>query len=82
LGGVAGPLLVISASAVATAQGVFAISAVLVMLVAGLALLDLRVSCAGEECWAEAKEYAMRRAAVAQATLHGIVTSASIARQR
>jgi hypothetical protein len=52
------------------------------MLVAGLALLDLRVSCLGEECWAEAKEYAMRRAAVAQATLHGIVTSASTARER
>jgi DHA1 family tetracycline resistance protein-like MFS transporter len=82
LGGVAGPLLVISASAVTTAQGVFAISAVLVMLVAGLALLDLRVSCLGEECWAEAKDYALRRAAVAQATLHGIVTSASSARQR
>ena len=82
LGGVAGPLLVISASAVTTAQGVFAIAAVLVLLVAGLTLFGLRVSCLGEECWAEAKEYALRRAAVAQATLHGIVTSARVTRQR
>ena len=34
------------------------------------------------EGWAEAKDYALRRAAVAQATLHGIVTSARVTRQR
>jgi MFS family permease len=81
LGGVAGPLLVISASAVTTPQGVFIIAGVVVVVVAGIALLDLRAECLGEECWDEAREYAIRRATVAQATLRGIVTSASAARR-
>jgi len=81
LGGVAGPLLVISASAATTPQGVLIIAALLVAAVAGIALLDLRASCLGEECWAEAQEYAIRRGMVAQATLRGIVTSASASRK-
>ena len=75
LGGVLGPLLVVSASAATTPQGVFAIAAVLVVVVAGIALLDLRVSPLAEVPGAEAQAYALRRALVAQATLRGIVTS-------
>ena len=52
-----------------------------VLGVAVLALLDLRASCLGEECRGEARAYAERRALVAQATLRGIVTSASAARK-
>jgi len=76
LGGVLGPLLVVSASTATTPQGVFAIAAVLVVVVAGIALLDLRVSPLAEAPGAEAQAYALRRAMVVQATLRGIVTSA------
>jgi len=81
LGGVAGPLLVISATAVTTPQGVFAIAAVLVLVVTGIVALDLKAPCLGQECWDEAREYAARRATVAQATIRGIVTSASTSRK-
>jgi DHA1 family tetracycline resistance protein-like MFS transporter len=81
LGGVLGPLLVISAASATSAQGVFLVASALVLGVAVLALLDLRASCLGEECRGEAKAYAERRALVAQATLRGIVTSASAARK-
>jgi multidrug resistance protein len=81
LGGVAGPMLVVGASAVASAQGVFVIAGVVVVAMAGLALLDLRASCLGVECSDEAREYALRRSMAAQATLRGIVTSASTARR-
>jgi DHA1 family multidrug resistance protein-like MFS transporter len=80
-GGVLGPLLVVSASTLTTPQGVFVIAAVLVMVMAGIALLDLKAPCLGQECWTEAQEYAIRRAMVAQATLRGIVTSASSRRR-
>jgi DHA1 family tetracycline resistance protein-like MFS transporter len=81
LGGVLGPLLVISAASATSAQGVFLVASALVLGVAVLALLDLRASCLGEECRGEARAYAERRALVAQATLRGIVTSASAARK-
>jgi multidrug resistance protein len=81
LGGVLGPLLVVSASTLTTPQGVFVIAAVLMMVMAGIALLDLRAPCLGQECWDEAREYGIRRAMVAQATLRGIVTSASARRR-
>lgn len=81
LGGVAGPLLVVGISAATNPQGIFVVAAGLVVVVAGVALLDLRVSCLGEECWDEAREYAIRRSLVVQATLRGIVTSASASRK-
>lgn len=81
LGGVLGPLLVVSASELTTPQEVFVIAAVLVVVMAGIALLDLRAPCLGEECRDEARQYAMRRALVAQATLRGIVTSAGVSRR-
>jgi hypothetical protein len=68
LAGVLDPLLVVSAAAV-------------MVVVAGISLLDLGASCLGEECSDEAQAYAMRRALAAQATLRGIVTSASAARE-
>jgi DHA1 family tetracycline resistance protein-like MFS transporter len=81
LGGVVGPLLVVSASAATSPQGVFLIAAAAVGAVALIALLDLRVTCVAEECSTEVQEYALRRAMVAQATLRGIVTSASASRR-
>jgi DHA1 family tetracycline resistance protein-like MFS transporter len=81
LGGVVGPLLVVTASAATTAQGVFTVAAVLLGIVIVIVLLDLKAPCMGEECSAEAREYATQRALVAQATLRGIVTSASTARR-
>jgi MFS family permease len=81
LGGVAGPLLVITASAATNAQGVFVIAGVVVLVMAGVALLDLRATCLGQECSDEAREYALRRSMAAQATLRGIVTSAGAARR-
>lgn len=81
LGGVLGPLLVVSATALTTPQGVFIVAGASIVVVAGIALLDLRVTCLGEECSDEAQAYAMRRAFSAQATLRGIVTSASAARK-
>ncbi len=81
LGGVVGPLLVISASAVTDARGVFIAAFVLILVVTVIAALDLRASCQGDECRGEAKAYAEHRALVAQATLRGIVTSASAARK-
>jgi multidrug resistance protein len=81
LGGVVGPLLVVSATAFTTPQGVFLIAAAVVGVVALIALLDLRVTCVAEECSTEVQEYALRRALVAQATLRGIVTSASASRR-
>ena len=53
----------------------------LVLVVAVIAALDLRASCLGEECSAKRRAYADHRALVAQATLRGIVTSASAARK-
>jgi MFS family permease len=82
LAGVAGPLLVVGAAAATTPQGVMIISAVLVAAVTAIALLDLKAPCLGEECRDEAREYAIQRAMVAQATLRGIVTSATASRQR
>jgi DHA1 family tetracycline resistance protein-like MFS transporter len=81
LGGVVGPLLVVSASAATSPQGVFLIAAAFVGAVALIALLDLRVTCVAEECSTEVQEYALQRAMVAQATLRGIVTSASASRR-
>jgi multidrug resistance protein len=81
LGGVVGPLLVISVSAVTDARGVFLAAFGLILAVTAVAALDLRASCMGEECRGEAKAYAERRALVAQATLRGIATSASAARK-
>jgi MFS family permease len=81
LGGVTGPLLVISAASLTSALGIFAIAGALLLLVIILVSLDLRAPCSGQECWGEAQEYAARRAAVAQATIRGIVTSASAARE-
>jgi DHA1 family tetracycline resistance protein-like MFS transporter len=81
LGGVVGPLLVVTASAATTAQGVFALAAGLVVIVAVIVLLDLKVTCMAEECSPEAQAYATQRALAAQATLRGIVTSASTARE-
>lgn len=81
LGGVAGPLLVVTASAATTAQGIFVISGVVMAVMAGIAFLDLRAACLGQECSDEAREYATRRALAAQATLRGIVTSASASRR-
>jgi multidrug resistance protein len=81
LGGVVGPLLVISVSAVTDAKGVFIAAFGLTLFVTAIAALDLRAACLGEECRGEAKAYAERRALVAQATLRGIVTSASAARK-
>jgi multidrug resistance protein len=81
LGGVVGPLLVVTASAATSAQGVFAIAAGLVGVVTVIVLLDLRAPCLGEECSVEARAYATQRALVAQATLRGIVTSASTTRK-
>jgi MFS family permease len=82
LGGVAGPLLVVTASAATSAQGIFVIAGVVVVAMAGLALLDLRASCLGQECSDKVREYAIQRSMAAQATLRGIVTSASTARRR
>jgi DHA1 family tetracycline resistance protein-like MFS transporter len=81
LGGVVGPLLVVTASAATTAQGVFALASGLVVVVTVVVLLDLKVPCIGEECSAEARAYATQRALSAQATLRGIVTSASTTRK-
>jgi MFS family permease len=81
LGGVVGPLLVISVSTLTDAQGVFVAAFGLVLVVTAIAAFDLRATCLGEECRGEAKAYAERRALVAQATLRGIVTSASAARK-
>jgi multidrug resistance protein len=81
LGGVLGPLLVTSAASATKAQGVFIIAFGLVLLVGAAAAVDLRASCLGEECRGEALAYAKRRVLVAQATLRGIVTSASAARK-
>ena len=81
LGGVLGPLLVISISGVTGARGVFVIAFGLILVVTVIAALDLRASCLGEECRGEARAYAERRALVAQAALRGIVTSASSARR-
>jgi hypothetical protein len=52
-----------------------------VLAVTVVALLDLKATCLGEECWDEAHEYAIQRSLVAQATLRGIVTSASASRK-
>jgi multidrug resistance protein len=83
LGGVTGPLLVVGASALTTPQGVFTISAVLLVLTAGFALFTLRrPRRVSEEAGDVAREYAARRAMVAQATLRGIVTSARAVRKR
>jgi MFS family permease len=81
LGGVVGPLLIISVSAATDARGVFLVAFGLTLVVTAMAALDLRASCLGEECRGEARAYAERRALVAQATLRGIVTSASSARK-
>jgi MFS family permease len=80
LGGVAGPLLVISAASLTTPQGVFAIAATLIVIMAGIAAVDLRAPCLGQECWDQAREYAAGRAAAALASIRGIVTSANTAR--
>ena len=60
LGGVVGPLLVVTASAATTAQGVFALAAGLVVIVAVIVLLDLKVTCMAEECSPEAQAYAIQ----------------------
>ncbi len=83
LGGVAGPLLVVGASAAMTPQGIFTISVLLLVLTAALALVTLRLPArVADEISDAAREYASRRAMVAQATLRGIVTTASAVRQR
>jgi DHA1 family multidrug resistance protein-like MFS transporter len=82
LGGVAGPLLVVGASALITPQGIFAVSVLLLVLTAGLALVTLgRPRRVSEEISDAAREYAARRALVAQATLRGIVTSSRAVRR-
>ena len=83
LGGVTGPLLVVGASALTTPQGIFIISTVLLVLTAGFALLTLRgPRRISGEAGDAAREYAARRAMVAQATLRGIVTTARAVRKR
>jgi multidrug resistance protein len=82
LGGVAGPLLVVGAAAVTTPQGIFAVSVMLLVLTAGLAVVTLRAPrIVSEKASEAAREYAARRAMVAQATLRGIVTTARAARE-
>jgi multidrug resistance protein len=83
LGGAAGPLLVVGASALTTPQGIFIISVVLLVVTAGLALVTLKAPRqVSEEIGDMAREYAAKRAMVAQATLRGLVTTARAARRK
>jgi multidrug resistance protein len=82
LGGVAGPLLVIAASEVTTPQGIFLIAFILTVVTAGLAIILLRPPIDFSKQTGEmGREYAVRRAMVARATLRGIVTSARTERR-
>jgi MFS family permease len=82
LGGVLGPLTVVAVSAYISPQGVFMVSAALMVFITIIALVDLRVSpSTSQEMDDTARSYAARRALVAQATLRGIVCSASEARE-
>ena len=82
LGGVAGPLLVVGASAVMTPQGVFIIAGVLMVIAAVLALAFLREPRhVAEEIGDAAWELTARRAMAAQASLRGVVLRARTTRQ-
>ncbi len=84
LGGVAGPLLVVVASALTTPQGVFVISAVLMAATGGLALILLKEpgDRATEESGDLGWQISNRRGLAAQASLRGIVLIAATARRR
>ena len=82
LGGVAGPLLIVGASAVITPQGVFIIAGVLMVVAAVLALAFLRephhvAAETGDVAW----DFTARRAMAAQASLRGVVLRARTTRQ-
>jgi MFS family permease len=83
LGGVLGPLAVVAISGLMTPQGTFFVAGVLMISVAGLALVTLR---APRQTNVEIKdiswECSQRRALAAEAALQGIVLSAGKTRQR
>ena len=82
LGGVAGPTLVVIASAYATPQGIFAIATVVMLATTGLAALALRrPRRVVEEAEYATQEYAVRRTMAANATLRGLVKRARAARK-
>ena len=81
LGGVAGPLLVVAASALITPRGVFVIAAVVMVVTAVLALVVLREPRhVAEEIGDVALDSSAKRALAAQATFRGIAVSARTAR--
>jgi MFS family permease len=83
LGGVLGPLLVVGASAAISSRGIFVIALVLTLATALVAALGLHTPQKALPAADDAtQQYTVRRALVAQATLHGIVTSARQARIR
>jgi len=82
LGGVTGPLLVAAVSSMTTSQGVFGISAVLLMLAAVLAFAFLKeprraAAQAGDMAW----EITSQRAMVAQAAWRGVALRSRTVRE-
>jgi len=83
LGGVVGPLLVFAIADLTVARQVFLLSFVLILLTLALVVVFLKEpqksTGAVDD---EARGQAMQRAMLAQATFHGIVTTAQLERER
>jgi len=82
LGGVLGPLLLVGVSAMMTAQGIFTLAGVVMLVAAGLAIIALP---APRQIDAKTRdlnwEFSEKRALAAQSTLRGVVLRSSAARE-
>jgi multidrug resistance protein len=77
LGGVAGPLLVVAASTIASPQEIFWIAFIVTVITAVAALIILKPPTEfTRESGELERDYALRRAMLAQAAMRGIVTTA------
>jgi DHA1 family tetracycline resistance protein-like MFS transporter len=82
LGGVLGPLLLVGVSAMMTAQGIFTLAGVVMLVAAGLAIIALP---APRQIDAKTRdlnwEFSEKRALAAQSALRGVVLRSSAARE-